>query len=492
MTVAFTFTVASSHEIEIEWYHDDVLVEDGTFSGVTVSGAATNTLTITNPTVEWDGQYYAIVRDLTANCEVQTNPVDVETPGLCHLAITAEPEGETLTEGDTLELSVAYAGQTGSVTIQWYLDGSPLTNGPSGGSTISGVTSATLTITNMEAALAGNYTVALVDDGIANCSVESNAAVVVVQQACDFIIDPQPRGTGYEEDDEIVLTVGTSGGIGPFTYQWYHNGVALVDGPSGDYFISGATTATLIISSAEPENAGSYTVEVTDTGAPGECTLLGNAVNVYYLFLIENFEGANGPAPNCYDLLGWYPETTTGGSVIANTTTPICDTCSLRLIGGVIGQETDCKHSVPYPQSEAWVHVRVRVNSTPLNDSPIIRIGASGNTTPASGELRVVMRSAANGRTIQITSGAASAETVALYSAGVDYHFWVYYNATLGTGWVKFGTASSEPSPGDYMASYTGGSNATVDYIFLQALDDRTYDFDTVRWANFPIGDIDC
>jgi hypothetical protein len=416
----------------------------------------------------------------------------VIVPGLCRLTITAQPISQDLESGGTLILAVAIAGATGNVTYQWALDGVDLTDGASGGATISGSTTATLTITAIEAALAGSYTVTMIDDGISDCSLVSDAAVVEVGADCDLEIDENPTGTGYFELDDVELTVTTTGGTGPFTYQWYRNGVALADGgATGGGFISGATTDTLSLTGISNEMAGAYTVTVTDTGVPGECSVTSEAANVYFLYFAEDFEGSNLPPPECFENLGWAVETSTGGEYIANTTTPICETCSLRLKGGTAGQETDASHDILFPQTEAWIHARVRVSAIPATDAPILRIG--GGPNPASGELRVIMRSAVNGQTIQITSpGATSVDTIATYNANVAYHFWIYYNSTTGIGWVKFSATGEEPLPGDYMASYTGGSNTAVDIIWLQSTEGEYYDFDTIRWANFTIGDIEC
>jgi hypothetical protein len=157
-----------------------VAVVDGAYDGVVVSGSTTNTMTITDPTAAWNGEYYAIVTDSTAECTTQTDPVDVEVPDVCALAITTQPVSQELEVGEDLELTVTSSGSVGTVTYQWYLDGVALTNGASGDSTISGVTTASLTIENVTASLDGSYTVQIIDDAFADCSVVSNTATVTI------------------------------------------------------------------------------------------------------------------------------------------------------------------------------------------------------------------------------------------------------------------------------------------------------------------------
>lgn len=179
MTLTFEYTATEGHTISIRWYRSGVALYDGTYDGVVISGATTTTLTILNPTADYDGEYYAIISDETALCEVQTDSVDVYIPGLCRLIISGQPESDILLYGNDLELSVAISDEVGPATYQWYLDGVELVDGASGGATIAGATTATLTITNIEAG--GEFTVIVVDTGIADCSVGSTAATITVR-----------------------------------------------------------------------------------------------------------------------------------------------------------------------------------------------------------------------------------------------------------------------------------------------------------------------
>ncbi len=594
MTITFSFTYPPGHDIEIEWFKDGVLVVNGVFDGVTVSGATTTTLTVTDPTAAWDGIYFARVTDHTDDCVTDSNPVDVVVPATCRLEltvqpvdvdtsagnnvqftiaytgatgavtfqwykdgvaledgasaigtvsgaltdtllitaatadaagsyyvilvddgiadcsvqsdaatatvsadcdllITVQPESQTLVDGEELMLTFAYTGSGGPFTVQWYRNGVPLTDGVSGSSTIAGATTTTLTITAWTSALAGSYTAIVIDTSLVDCQAQTGVAAIF---ACDLAIDAQPSNTGYFENEMVELTVTTTGGAGPLTYQWYRNGVALVDGPQMDSFVAGATTATLTITNTDPQMAGEFHVVITDTGT-ADCEATSEAVNVFMLLLSENFEGSNPPvsgSANIFDNTGWFIATSVGGSNSGNITTPICDTCSLRMVGGTLGQDTDARHDVSYLLDESWVHIRVRVNILPVNDTPVLRLSVdSSASTPASGNLRVVLRTAANGQVVQVTSpGATDVDTVAQYPVGTDFHIWAYYNASTGAGWVKFSTTGVEPGVGDNMASYTGGSTSQVQWIWLQTVDTPIYDFDTVRWANFTIGDIEC
>ncbi|HPF14502.1 MAG: hypothetical protein H6830_01600 [Planctomycetes bacterium] len=55
------------------------------------------------------------------------------------------------------------------------------------------------------------------------------------------------------------------GGAGPFSYQWRHNGVDLINGPqAGGSWVAGATTAVLGILGSSAADQGSYSCEVSN------------------------------------------------------------------------------------------------------------------------------------------------------------------------------------------------------------------------------------
>jgi hypothetical protein len=122
-------------------------------NGGSISGATTATLTI-NPTAAGDAA-------TTYNCAV-TNSCGSATSNNAALtvnvgpSITTQPEGQALTSGSPAVFSITASG-TPSPGYQWRKNAVPLTDGGS----ISGSTTATLTITPAAAADAGNYDVVL-------------------------------------------------------------------------------------------------------------------------------------------------------------------------------------------------------------------------------------------------------------------------------------------------------------------------------------------
>jgi len=134
-------------------------------NGTNISGANSNTYSISGLGTSDAGDYSCNVTGICGNESSNSATVTVNTTA----SITSQPDDQIITLGSTATFSVT---ATGSVTgYQWYLDGSPLSNGGN----ISGATSATLTITNASTSDMGNYTCQVTGD----CgSVTSNSALL--------------------------------------------------------------------------------------------------------------------------------------------------------------------------------------------------------------------------------------------------------------------------------------------------------------------------
>jgi hypothetical protein len=155
--------------------------------------------------------------------------------------ITTQPQPSTVTAGANVSFSVV-AGGSPAPTYQWSKDSV----------VIAGATAATLSLTNVQTADAGNYAVVVTNSA---GSVTSASAMLTVSTASGFpSITSQPRDlmlpTGYTG----TLTV-VAGGSAPLSYQWFKDG----------HPVSGANGASLTLSNAQLSNSGSYTVAVTNT-----------------------------------------------------------------------------------------------------------------------------------------------------------------------------------------------------------------------------------
>jgi len=142
------------------------------------------------------------------------------------------------------------------LSYQWQVNGTNLVNGSiKNGPTISGATTASLTIKNAQTNNSGNYTVVVTN--IAGTVTSSNAVLTV---ASSPVIVMQPSNQAMAVGATATFTV-TAVGTAPLSYQWRVNGMNLVNGG----YIGGATTNVLTISNAQTTNSGSYTVIVANS-----------------------------------------------------------------------------------------------------------------------------------------------------------------------------------------------------------------------------------
>ncbi len=188
------------------WYAAGIgALSDGTNTtlGATLSGTATTTLTVssvTSPTTnriqffvgaDYIPSAYQLSSPVTAgtgrstgnaindilfsnNATLTVNPF---------ISITGQPSNSTVAQGQTTTFSVtASSSDNTSVSYQWYIGGSPVSNGTSGGNTISGATTNILTVTTSSGTPVGtsNVFVSVSHPTAGNSPVTSNTATLQV------------------------------------------------------------------------------------------------------------------------------------------------------------------------------------------------------------------------------------------------------------------------------------------------------------------------
>ena len=223
----------------------------------TVSGATTNMLTITGVTAADAGSYYAI-----ASNNGGSTP---STPGVLVLAgscISPQLVSITNAAGTTGNFTAGVGSCAGPIqSYAWTLNGNPLSDGPSGtGATISGSSTASLTITGVQDGDAGLYSVT-VTDANSHQSVSSASLTVIDFPSISQQPADQTKAVGATANFPIIASGGS------LSYFWFKSpsGIALTNGPTGNgSTISGATSPTLTISSVQLADAGSYSVTVSN------------------------------------------------------------------------------------------------------------------------------------------------------------------------------------------------------------------------------------
>ncbi len=154
-------------------------------------------------------------------------------------AVTLQPVSQTLPVGAALNLSVTATG-TPTLTYQWRLNGTAFP----------GATSPVLSLFNVQESSQGNYTV-LVSNSAG--SVTSAVAVVTIQSPPVIYDHGQPQPLTIIQGSNATFTV-TAIGDAPLTYQWRFGGTN----------IAGATNNPLVLTAVQTNQAGSYSVVVSN------------------------------------------------------------------------------------------------------------------------------------------------------------------------------------------------------------------------------------
>ena len=155
--------------------------------------------------------------------------------------ITTQPTSQSVTEGASVSFTVVADG-TATLTYQWR----------KGGTSISGATSATYSISATASSDAGSYDVVVSNSA---GSVTSSAATLTVTSATGApTITTQPTSQSLAVGASATFTV-VATGSSTLSYQWRKDGTA----------VSGATSASYAISTVASSDAGSYDVVVTNS-----------------------------------------------------------------------------------------------------------------------------------------------------------------------------------------------------------------------------------
>jgi hypothetical protein len=163
------------------------------------------------------------------------------------LQITQQPTNTTVIATSNAAFTVQCLGM--SPGYQWRRNLGILTNGPTGhGSTISGATSPTLTISNVATADAANYLVQITNT--AGVLLSSNVALSVIVPPS---IELPPANLMVNAGGDAAFSVGASG-TPPLSYQWRLANTNL----------PGATGTNLVLTSVQTNQAGAYSVIITN------------------------------------------------------------------------------------------------------------------------------------------------------------------------------------------------------------------------------------
>jgi pectate lyase len=171
-------------------------------------------------------------------------------PGATPPSITTDPQDQTALVGQDVPFSVL-AGGTQPLSYQWY------GNTNNSNTLLTDATNSALMLTNVQLSDAGSYSVIVSN---AYGSVTSAVAQLTVNIPNPPSIITQPQNQTVSLGGNASFTV-TAGGSEPLSYQWYYQTNTLV---------TNANNPTLTITNVQLENAGTYSVTVSNLA--GEIT----------------------------------------------------------------------------------------------------------------------------------------------------------------------------------------------------------------------------
>jgi hypothetical protein len=221
-------------------------------NGVSIPGATASVFTIPSAALSDAGTYTAVVRWDTFFADLTSNPATLTVTA----PVSTVPVTHTVSVGSPVQFNFNAAPALGT-TFQWRKNGA----------TIPGATNANFAITSAALTDAGDYTIATI---VGTVTQLSNTVTLIVVPLSPPMITSQPAsqtvvpGTGVHFN--VVATSPAA-----ITFQWRKNGAP----------IAGATTDFFFINNAQPGDAATYSVAVSNsagTATSNDASLTVNAL----------------------------------------------------------------------------------------------------------------------------------------------------------------------------------------------------------------------
>ena len=217
----------------------------------TIAGATTATCTLNNVQLSDAGTYFVKV-GYSSGTNVGLVSVSSAVGLIVYdqARIVTQPLGGLIRPaGSNATFSVSALGSA-PLTYQWRLNGVNLTNG----ARISGANGTNLAINALLPGDSGSYVVV-----VSNLYSVATSQVAMLSVFIPPGISVQPANLTILTGSNASFSV-TPSGSAPLSYRWQMNGANLSDGGR----ISGAATNSLTIMAATPNDAGSYSVVITN------------------------------------------------------------------------------------------------------------------------------------------------------------------------------------------------------------------------------------
>jgi predicted outer membrane repeat protein len=230
-TVVASVSAIGTSPLSYQWYTNGAAITN-------IASATTSSLTLVNAQASAAGAYSAVVVSGGCSSSVTSSALNLSfnpTIGI----VSQPPANSVVCSGTSISIQVSVTS-TQTITYQWYKNGAE----------VFAASQATLTLNNAQPSASGSYSLV----ATSNCvNVTSAVFSLTVNASTTFTTQPPARVAACIGE---AVTIGAVAiGTGTLTYQWYKNGTAITG-------IASATTATLILSNAQPSDAGTYSVVV--------------------------------------------------------------------------------------------------------------------------------------------------------------------------------------------------------------------------------------
>jgi hypothetical protein len=180
---------------------------------------------------------------ITSDATNASMNITLNGTGVAGLAITAQPENQSVTAGQTATFSVTATG-SGTLSYQW----------KKGGANISGATSSSYTTPATTSSESGTQFSVTVTDSTSSSVTSNPATLTVTAAAVAPSITTQPASQTVTAGQPATFSVSATG-TAPLTYQWKKNGVNV--GTNSSSYTTPATSAS--------DNNATFTVTVTNS-----------------------------------------------------------------------------------------------------------------------------------------------------------------------------------------------------------------------------------